>query len=357
MAMGITADALFMFLTSLLRVAHSCNVVIFVDKQPPADVFNANKLPGMDRVSFEVSDMQALPSRWRSFHASNSRYWLYADYMEKTKAATSYRFVQVSDVRDIVFQADPFASLRNAEEGVHAFLEQPEVLVGKESWNAGWVRDCFGEEALSRIASKTVTCSGYTIGTSADMKQYLDRMAGELSSRSSCERNGVDQGVHNVLVHDSTFLQGMKPYILHANSKGWVWTGGYVPKGSLAFDGENAVLNAAGAPYAVLHQYDRHQDLLAKLKDKFLEAKRNMMSDVVDCSGFDVSPGDVVRHDLEHIPVESQVECCKACLGESQCQGFVYSPSRRHCWMKTTILSGRRKRAKDGDTLVGTRKV
>jgi len=354
-AMGISTDTMLIFLSSLLRVTESCHVVLFVEQAPPTEFFNTKSLPGINKVRFEVRSPSSMPHPWGKMHASNSRYWLYKDYLTRAKAGVAYRFVQVSDVRDVAFQSDPFAMLRSGNPGVHIFLEEPGIKIGQESWNAGWVRDCFGQDALGRIAEKTVTCSGYSIGTAADMVKYVDRMADEIHTHSSCERNGVDQGVHNVLVHDATMLKDLRAFIQHPNRKGLVWTGGYVPKGKLMLDDQDMVLNEDGVRYSVLHQYDRHESLFKMIQDKNLQDKRQKLSAVVDCGAFDLRPGDVRGNDLTHLPADSDVVCCKACVGEVECQGFVFSKSRNHCWLKRTTNNFR---GADGssDMMVGSKK-
>ena len=81
------------------------------------------------------------------------------------------------------------------------------------------------------------------------MREYLALLAGELESHKSCESNGIDQGIHNVLVYKT------RPALfdLHPNRER-VLTMGYVPKPS--------GLQLAREPgRAVLHQYDRHKDV------------------------------------------------------------------------------------------------
>ena len=77
----------------------------------------------------------------------------------------------------------------------------------------------------------------------------------------TCERNGVDQGVHNVLVHTNlipflkTFKQHDSPVV---NMQGGM--------ASVKLDGELMVVhNARGVKTAVAHQYDRNKELMEHL--------------------------------------------------------------------------------------------
>ncbi|RYH15499.1 hypothetical protein EON65_31695 [archaeon] len=81
------------------------------------------------------------------------------------------------DVRDSVFQSDPFLviadlpplsvsskpppySYRNAfRHLLYVFAEDVTSSLGKCGWNSGWVKDCFGENTLGVVAHNYVICS------------------------------------------------------------------------------------------------------------------------------------------------------------------------------------------------------
>lgn len=82
------------------------------------------------------------------------------------------------------------------------------------------MKDCFGSSLLSVIGSKPIICSGVSAGSTAAVLRYTQMMSDIILSDEShpstgskwkevvgaakfptCERNGVDQGVHNVLLH------------------------------------------------------------------------------------------------------------------------------------------------------------
>ena len=68
----------------------------------------------------------------------------------------------------------------------------------------------------------------------------------------SCERNGVDQGIHNVLVHNNIL-----PYLTqHTMDKGLVI---HVQSGEalLYLMRDYVLYNTRGEKYSIIHQYDR----------------------------------------------------------------------------------------------------
>ena len=80
----------------------------------------------------------------------------------------------------------------------------------------------------------------------------------------SCERNGVDQGIHNVLVYTKQ-IQNLK-----------IWEQFNSPvlnlQAKLATIDHYQVKNLKGAVVAVVHQYDRYPELQKQL---FKEVKNN----------------------------------------------------------------------------------
>jgi hypothetical protein len=89
----------------------------------------------------------------------------------------------------------------------------------------------------------------------------------------SCERNGVDQGVHNVLIHKNriphtTIWRQQDSLVLNMQA------------GMYSLRNGIEVLNKNGAPAAVCHQYDRNQDLQKKLFKEVINELCNHLSRV-----------------------------------------------------------------------------
>merc|ERR1711920_228826 len=72
-----------------------------------------------------------------------------------------------------------------------------------------------------------------------------------------------------------------------------------------------------------------------------------------ECSEFEVLSGDIPGSDLDHVMATEQAECCEACLNRGEdCEGFAFSRSRTHCWLKTF---GADRIDTDSDMMVGLR--
>lgn len=126
------------------------------------------------------------------------------------------------------------------------------------------MKDCFGQQILSQIGSGGIICSGVSVGTMDAVWEYLQLMnsivTGEAKTGAypsslfpTCERNGVDQGVHNVLVHQKKI----------PNLTIWNQRDGPVVNMQAEMYRLNGmeVKNMEGQLVAVAHQYDRNQEL------------------------------------------------------------------------------------------------
>lgn len=189
---------------------------------------------------------------------NTARYLAYLPWLERH--GQGYDHIVIADVRDVLFQRDPFDWPLG--EGLHCFLEEPRNTIAVCPFNSAWIRLVFGEEELSRLGTRVVSCSGVSLGAREAMLGYLGQMAAHIL-RLRSQMTGIDQGIHNYLVHT-----GRIPNLtLWRNGTGPVLTMGY---GEYRVNDEGTVLNEDGTVPAVLHQYDRHppefqRRLLAKL--------------------------------------------------------------------------------------------
>jgi hypothetical protein len=193
-----------------------------------------------------------------AMHPSNARYTYYFAWLQQH--LLTYDYVQLADVRDIIFQGNPILPPSQSHvlplNGVDVFLEEPGRKLNSGDFNTKWIRDCFGEPMLRRIGHHTVSCSGYVRGQTAAVARYLRQMVHEIAICPR-ESNGIDQGVHNVLVRTKADSLGIRVF----PNGGDVWTLGYVDKTKVKARGaQTRPLGHVSAP-KVLHQVDRHRTL------------------------------------------------------------------------------------------------
>lgn len=190
--------------------------------------------------------------------------------------------VVFTDVRDVVFQTDPFKKLRKP------------IVVGSENFsyaNEPWSRqnmlEMFGREAYNRLSQTSIYCCGVIGGNALAVSDLL--FATYMICKGPIERYGAagisDQSGMNVILSLSQFKDKTMfcttedDFVCHLGTsmeairRGSGEIGRSVANGMRTLqeyeemmlfedvqfedDRENIVVNNNGDPYAIVHQYDR----------------------------------------------------------------------------------------------------
>jgi hypothetical protein len=196
---------------------------------------------------------RSLPSARVLGQLANPEIARYAWYLERlTTTRTEYGRVMLTDVRDVVFLGSPFTVVEGAES-VRFFLESENVTIADSAYNRSWLLTAYGEEMLEALRDRPISCSGVTIGSVDGVLAYLTIMVQELA-RLPKHTRGIDQAVHNVVVH-----QGLVPGArLVPNLEGAVLT-----VGKMSAAQATQALSERRESVKVVHQYDRHPELAA----------------------------------------------------------------------------------------------
>lgn len=107
----------------------------------------ADRLSRWRALEFRLEGLQAL--RYRHYHDIITTVGADADQ------------VLLTDVRDVVFQRDPFAETL---DGLEVFLEDSSLTIGGEARNRKWVRTLYGDRGLAACGHEVVSCSGTIAG-------------------------------------------------------------------------------------------------------------------------------------------------------------------------------------------------
>lgn len=182
---------------------------------------------------------------------TGGRFLLFRKFLSENPGA--FGRIMLTDLRDVVFQADPFAALPEGE--LHVFLEDRRLSFGSEPYNDGWMAKAFGPETLRGLHGKPISCVGTSIGSEAGMRRYLDLLAEKMASIVP-DFFGSDQAAHNLLLHEGSLPDAR----VHPNGCVVLTMGGMRPE-DIRTDSQGRVLDDASEPIPVLHQYDRHPEL------------------------------------------------------------------------------------------------
>ncbi len=163
-----------------------------------------------------------------------SRYLLY--YLYLYEHGKNYSNVMLTDVRDVLFQRDPFDF--EFDNCLSCFLEDKEKTLSSCSTNSRWLRKGFGNYVLREIGNQMISCAGTTIGTRPSIMLYLEAMIDCLVNLRVHDW-GIDQGVHNYILYKGL----VKNVRFYENHQGPVLTMMYVNENQLRFNSSGFVIN------------------------------------------------------------------------------------------------------------------
>jgi len=198
----------------------------------------------------------------------NKRNEIFSKYLENK----DYDNVLLCDSRDIYFQGNPFEY--NYKGPINFFLE--DYRIKDCPYNSNWLLKTYGKIVVEDIGDKTILCSGTVLGTSSQIKGYLSLLKKYGSNfkykkkfkylitfRPDPEGRGCEQGHANYLVHKKI----IKDCHLYSNSRGPVATVFYLKK--IVFDSQSRLINDAGQPYLLVHQYDKRWNQFSRYVNNF----------------------------------------------------------------------------------------
>ncbi len=240
-------------------------------------------------------DKKRLSSYLESYHPSSLRWILFADFFKrKDKYRIIFKRCFLLDVRDSYFQRDPFEFVNPELTNFHIFNGVETITIEQCGWNGGWVKSCFGERMLKQIGHNHIICSGVSVGTmdvvyeyinimkeimnggkglSQDVKQNYLKLGQSPILFPQCERNGVDQGVHNVVIYN-----GYLEKLFETNKESLIkqWNQKDTPVCNMQAkvcqirNSQMDVINTKGEIVHVVHQYDRFPELQKVLFSKVI---------------------------------------------------------------------------------------
>ncbi|MEI6828783.1 MAG: hypothetical protein WCK64_02880 [Synechococcaceae cyanobacterium ELA445] len=170
--------------------------------------------------------------------------------------------VMLCDVRDVVVQGNPFASINNC------------LITGEEfglfdhcAMNRRWIRRAYGAEMEQALCGRPALCAGVVMGSREQVILYLDLFCTDALAimhrhRTSCLEN-LDQAVHNKILRSPSALQ-----LSISAVNGPIATVGCVPAEDIRVpEGPEPVQILSRVP-AVIHQYDRRVELVRHVQSR-----------------------------------------------------------------------------------------
>ena len=187
-------------------------------------------------------------SRWIAFQQNligtvNTRHIHYRRFL--AEHGGGYESVLLADIRDVIFQSDPFVP-----PPVDLEIALESATVGDSKYNHDWLSEVYGSTVARTLSTCVVACAGTVRGTKDAILSFSDEMVNELS-RHPCW--GIhDQAILNYLLRSGR-LKDAKPIL---NGSGPIYTVGALAE--LCVDSRGLILTPDGDLPAIVHQYDRH---------------------------------------------------------------------------------------------------
>jgi hypothetical protein len=212
---------------------------------------------------FIEDDYATCGSLWKtvgrySLHIMLERFFLALELVQAHR--DSFNNVLLTDSRDVVFQQDPFGRIgHNLVSGLE------EKTIGDCSLNSDWIRHLYGTNVHACMSDCRIVCAGVTIGPIAEVEKYLLEMCGEIWKHLSKVAliAQYDQGIHNYLIYS-----GRINLELTDNQTGIIATLHHEDPSKIQTDEAAGVVIVQGKSPAIVHQYDRHRNLMAFFRQK-----------------------------------------------------------------------------------------
>jgi hypothetical protein len=206
------------------------------------------------------------------------------------------RNVVFTDVRDVVFQANPSNLLELFMDGKGILVGAENFTYGVEPWSRLNMIHMFGREYQRKLSDTPVYCCGVIAGERESVADML--RAVYLICQAPIERDGsgavCDQSGMNVLLtlkhyKDNTrFIDTNYRWVCHLGTTmraieegrgdiGANYKGGYISKDTVLKEMvcpdvdviDDLVCTKYGDPFVIVHQYDRSSEIKAIVEKKF----------------------------------------------------------------------------------------
>lgn len=163
------------------------------------------------------------------------------------------RHALLTDVRDVVFQGDPFLPEPRALE---MFAECDDTLL-QHDFNMKYLRSIVGDEMAQSLGGEACICVGTVMGERESLIRFcrLILLLGAIPRSEVGGAFGADQATANLAVHMGLIQATVEPNFRR------VATVGMTPAGEVSFDG-HVMRNPDGSVSPIVHQHDRHAEIL-----------------------------------------------------------------------------------------------
>lgn len=205
--------------------------------------------------------LSAMPMSMNSARMFRYLDWLLELYLNAPDAI-EYGRILLTDIRDVVFQGDPF---KRAPQGRVLFFLETDRTIGACPINGDWMARAYGPAVAGELAQQPVSCAGTVMGTPDGLVEYLAHMVRDILRVHPQHRfSGVDQAIHNHILARQ-LIDGA----VAVRNGGVVMTVPSSDEPGMRMLADGAITNPDGSRSEVVHQYDRDRDLNAAVLARY----------------------------------------------------------------------------------------
>lgn len=235
------------FITSWRQNAsHNSDLVLFIDD-------TSDWTRACMTAQGEGLRLVDIPRQFRDKQVVTVRWSIYKNYLDAHENECDQ--ILLTDVRDVIFQSDPFNDRRY--EKFFCYATEGE-FIGKSEENTTWMIKFFGENAFNELKERIIICAGTVMATFDEIRLFLSMME---NSIAHIPEWGADQAALNYFVYS-----GRLPFehiIEHNIVDGNILT---LAHGGTGTRGDQ-IVNHSGAVPAVVHMYN-HYPPLRQISDR-----------------------------------------------------------------------------------------
>lgn len=233
-----------------LRAVFAGAVLLVVDRKPGLLAWLA------------AQGVEAIIAKDRLLHWSPhpvvARFAVYAKLLQQRPEISE---VIVTDVRDVVFQADPFDGFA---DDLQFFVEAEDRALADHAFNLKHLRALIGDGLAQDLGHQSCVCVGVVAGPRAAVLRFCRTLLLLCAIPRSTVGGafGADQAACNVIAHLNLIGGRIVP------NYGRVATIGLTAPGRLRLEG-GYILNPDGGWSAIVHQYDRYPAIEALVQRRW----------------------------------------------------------------------------------------
>jgi hypothetical protein len=174
------------------------------------------------------------------------------------------------DSGDLIFQSNPFALLpEDMEKKIWVFEESDLKSIGDEPNNRLWLREGHERKYLHKLGRRPAVCAGTIVGGAPAIETFGRAMVNQWDV-SQCTIHGCDQGHVNFLVHGNFLVNSpnIEDVVIQKFGDSFVMSlalqvlyGKGLRKAKLVQTGSDTVVNKKGEVAAIVHQFDKDDEL------------------------------------------------------------------------------------------------